>query len=332
MNPFISFCLYVAARVFVQYLKSRPKDAQVRASLQFLLSAMHAIKRKNPLTESFLVQLDVDLEGAGLDDSRSLRAHAVPQQPAVPDRSPGCPFTMGMKNGPGRIPVYGDEGLSSYNDPNRSNGIVAPLASNLADSGGYGTGDMSDFIAASPKIHLPNRHRTPGSMQGSATYRSPQNGINAEMDTSPDGSGDQRTPSSTTVSQQNASSHTSHTGHSPASQQQSSSGAPTDMAGLSGMFDHNNGSFSADFDMHNFPASSMNQQQGFVMPQSWDDVGGGTGFTPGPSGMTPGMGELANAMGLSDEDWNQVLNGFTTWDSGMEHDQGVSENFTGRRR
>lgn len=68
MNPFIAFCLYVAARVFVQYLKSRPDDPTVRSSLQFLLSAMQALKGKNPLTESFLVQLDVDLEGSGLDN------------------------------------------------------------------------------------------------------------------------------------------------------------------------------------------------------------------------------------------------------------------------
>lgn len=66
MNPFISFCLYVAARVFVQYLKSRPDDSQSGDSLRFLLSAMNALKRKNPLTESFLVQLDVDLEGLGM--------------------------------------------------------------------------------------------------------------------------------------------------------------------------------------------------------------------------------------------------------------------------
>jgi len=66
MNPFISFCLYVAARVFVQYLKSRPEDTQTGDSLRFLLSAMNALKRKNPLTESFLVQLDVDLESLGL--------------------------------------------------------------------------------------------------------------------------------------------------------------------------------------------------------------------------------------------------------------------------
>jgi hypothetical protein len=66
MNPFISFCLYVAARVFVQYLKSRPDDSQSVDSLRFLLSAMNALKKKNPLTESFLVQLDVDLESLGM--------------------------------------------------------------------------------------------------------------------------------------------------------------------------------------------------------------------------------------------------------------------------
>ncbi|KIW06955.1 hypothetical protein, variant 1 [Verruconis gallopava] len=67
MNPFLAFCLYVAARVFIQYLKFRPKDEQMTSSLQFLLAAMHALKRKNPLTESFLVQLDVDLEGMNID-------------------------------------------------------------------------------------------------------------------------------------------------------------------------------------------------------------------------------------------------------------------------
>ena len=65
------FCLYVAARVFVQYLKSRPSDQQVRSSLEFLLTAMQAIRRRNPLTESFLVQLDVDLEGTGLEGVRN---------------------------------------------------------------------------------------------------------------------------------------------------------------------------------------------------------------------------------------------------------------------
>jgi hypothetical protein len=61
-NPFVAFSLYVAARVFVQYLKSRPDDSQTSDSLSFLLTAMTALKRRNPFTESFLVQLDVDVE------------------------------------------------------------------------------------------------------------------------------------------------------------------------------------------------------------------------------------------------------------------------------
>ena len=50
----------------MQYLKTRPKDQQMTASLQFLLQAMQALRRKNPLTESFLVQLDLDLDSAGI--------------------------------------------------------------------------------------------------------------------------------------------------------------------------------------------------------------------------------------------------------------------------
>lgn len=68
MNPFMAFCLYVAARVFVQYIKKMPDDQEVRQSLEFLLAAMRAIQRKNPLSESFLVQLKMDIEGNGLDD------------------------------------------------------------------------------------------------------------------------------------------------------------------------------------------------------------------------------------------------------------------------
>lgn len=79
MNPFISFCLYVAARVFVQYLKSRPSDEQVRASLQFLLTAMGHLKKMNPLTESFLVQLDVDLTGS-LDDPHTQKKFPYAQK------------------------------------------------------------------------------------------------------------------------------------------------------------------------------------------------------------------------------------------------------------
>ena len=66
MNPFTAFCLYVAARVFVQFLRARPSEQQVTSSLSFLLTAMHAISRKNPLTESFIAQLELDMDSAGV--------------------------------------------------------------------------------------------------------------------------------------------------------------------------------------------------------------------------------------------------------------------------
>lgn len=67
MNPFLAFCLYVAARVFIQFLKKIPNNTEIRASLDLLLTAMRVLQRKNPLTESFLVQLNLDIEGSGLD-------------------------------------------------------------------------------------------------------------------------------------------------------------------------------------------------------------------------------------------------------------------------
>ena len=90
MNPFISFCLYVAARVFVQFLKSRPGNGQAEASLQFLLSAMTALKRKNPLTESFLVQLDVDLEGLGFRNPKHRREPGTFHDKLVVCQLPPC--------------------------------------------------------------------------------------------------------------------------------------------------------------------------------------------------------------------------------------------------
>lgn len=73
----------MSARVFVQYLKSRPDDDAIADSLRFLLAAMNAMKSKNPLTESFLVQLDVDLESLGMKNdkykhfSQSAETHMV---------------------------------------------------------------------------------------------------------------------------------------------------------------------------------------------------------------------------------------------------------------
>lgn len=108
MNPFISFCLYVAARVFVQYLKSRPDDSQTADSLRFLLSAMNALKKKNPLTESFLVQLDVDLEGLGMRNPKYKSAFAFDDDNVSPYKAKDSPLH----------PDHMQLGISSAKAPN----------------------------------------------------------------------------------------------------------------------------------------------------------------------------------------------------------------------
>ena len=84
MHPFMAFCLYVAARVYVQAFIRNPDDQVTGDALDSLLTAMHALKQKNPLTESFLAQLMVDLEGTEFGSSSSnsrfsfnLKKHAV---------------------------------------------------------------------------------------------------------------------------------------------------------------------------------------------------------------------------------------------------------------
>lgn len=340
MNPFISFCLYVAARVFVQYLKSRPKDTQIKASLQFLLSAMHAIKRKNPLTESFLVQLDVDLEGAGLENTSELRASVPVRQRFQHTTAGNCSAPATQQGEDARRPTYGDDGLAAYNDPNAATSIPMTTDAPVKGStfGAYsvpglrGQSNGADgFILGNAQFELQNRQqRSPGSQQSS--------GINPDMDTSPDGSGgnDRPTPNSSTQSQHNFSSHTSNSTYSPPNTQ-----APdmtSAMSSTATLFDQPHQSSDpaafapADFDMHNAfaqPGTDTTHHNGFVM---WDadlsaDIGPAnlrTGFTPGPSsgytpgpmptmGFTPGeggaappgMGDFVN--GWSEADWNEFL-------------------------
>ncbi|KAI5370073.1 hypothetical protein Slin15195_G009510 [Septoria linicola] len=283
MNPFISFCLYVAARVFVQYLKARSKDAQVRASLQFLLSAMHAIKRKNPLTESFLVQLDVDLGGAGLEDSAQFRAHTTNDQRGATKRSPGCTQEhLGMANMSQR-PTYGGGGAAAFSDPMlRQDAHAQALMPDL------GRGNISS------QFELPNRQRavvTPGSTSG--TTQSPSNGFIDEMDTCPDGSGDQKTPGSSTQSQHNGVAHM----YSPQNQQLHPNVGHGDM-------------------------SMYAQQTSFVLPQDWGANGGGVDVTSATMNgdlSTAGLNELMN--GMSEADWSNMLGSMADnngWETGMD--------------
>ncbi|KAI1115407.1 fungal-specific transcription factor [Nemania sp. NC0429] len=141
MNPFISFCLYVAARVFVQYLKSRPDDCQTVDSLRFLLAAMNALKKKNPLTESFLVQLDVDLEALGLRIPKLKSAFPRSTDSPTPGvtvpnlnaRAGGSPEHSGPRNGVELI--FDEQGCNYIENTINPPEIVEPEQQNQGNKG-----------------------------------------------------------------------------------------------------------------------------------------------------------------------------------------------------
>ncbi|KAI9732464.1 MAG: hypothetical protein M1818_007502 [Claussenomyces sp. TS43310] len=158
MNPFMSFCLYVSARVFVQYLKSRPEDDSIAHTLKFLLTAMNAMKSKNPLTESFLVQLDVDLESLGLKNPKFKTFTYGPQGSDVGSKSPvppgpmfGRPMQLGSVGGGGQVGqcknmeiLVMDSEVEANEEPisNQYSGtnILDPGLSAMPQSTGFSTG------------------------------------------------------------------------------------------------------------------------------------------------------------------------------------------------
>ena len=362
MNPFISFCLYVAARVFVQYLKSRPKDNQVRTSLQFLLSALHAIKRRNRLTESFLVQLDVDLEAAGLEDARMLR-QSMPKPPNTANRTQGC-ATMGLSaSDPATVrrnPAYGDTGLAVYNNPDSTHVPLIPVTAGVANPYEFSNQSTSDssFSGFTPndrnQFDIATREqRTPGSLHtvnDSNTYRSPAN-LTQDMDTSPDGSGSgggggQHTPNS---QQNNISSHASNTAYSPPNAQNKSQSQShqqqlphqtpqnpqyynphTDNSNNNAthnpqFFNPNDPSFTAttnNFDTTYLAAAATS----FDTSQQQQNLEYTQSqiweMSGGGTGLTPG-GPGADIMNMSDVDWNQMMEGLGDWNQQILLDHDV---------
>ncbi|KAI0136285.1 fungal-specific transcription factor domain-containing protein [Xylariales sp. AK1849] len=169
MNPFISFCLYVASRVFVQYLKSRPDDSQTADSLRFLLSAMNALKRKNPLTESFLVQLDVDLEALGTRIPQLKTAF-----PRSGDNSPNNPVIAAKIRARqmGTKPCDKSDGILAYKDDcdyvrltgDDGNPVNTPdLVDSNQNSGAAGSSDfeISNWLPGEQQIPTRERNNCP---------------------------------------------------------------------------------------------------------------------------------------------------------------------------
>ncbi|KAL1607786.1 hypothetical protein SLS60_002722 [Paraconiothyrium brasiliense] len=324
MNPFISFCVYVAARVFVQYLKTRPKDQQMHASLQFLLTAMQALRRKNPLTESFLVQLDLDLESAGV--------LGLGQKPYLPPQTGGTD---------GVIPVNTDPvGCSSIFEIRETQNPNHPINQ-------YGNGEAVNPAQLSTPysaekmgqpFHLSSVTSIGADTQNSRfvpmsrdSYSLPLDNTvsldNTEMDLTPDSNADQPSPATTTSNTRSQS--LSNSGGNPGSGSHSSysPGQPTDQipyrpsprmtnrtpsqsaSTLNSIF------YSTSNDMMN-ANFAYGDTTGGIPP-----VGGEIDYNMGMLGNEWDMGSLAGGGGtgmtpMSEGAWNEMLQNMNMgWDS-----------------
>ncbi|KAK9794453.1 putative Fungal-specific transcription factor domain-containing protein [Seiridium cardinale] len=338
MNPFISFCLYVAARVFVQYLKSRPDDSQTVDSLRFLLSAMNALKRKNPLTESFLVQLDVDLEALGMripklktafprsSDSPLINPQVAAKMRANNFGTEACEKRNGLlayKNECHFMKMTGDDGNPSAAPditPSQNSG-VQPSSSFDPANGNWMSGDQQQ---------LPQRERSTASDLGSSgmgqpmmfrtTSRvSPQAGYveasssgtnGMSVSPHPDGSSDRPTPNSNSTSEQrNGTSGRTSFDASPI-------GGPQEL-GTQAEMDAATTAFFSDPNQFNMSTPGMGMTPGrafviqdgsgndFALPSGWGVMQGQTtGMTPVAEGVLRHLMDMP-PMDAMDLGWDQ---------------------------
>ncbi|KAJ5086633.1 hypothetical protein NUU61_007940 [Penicillium alfredii] len=320
LNPFMSFCLYIAARVFVQYLKSRPDDSTVQSSLQFVVSALNSMKTKNPLTESFLVQLEVDLEGTVIPGLGNIIKGSSPYYAqAMAMQSCGEDFECG--------PIYTVR-------PPHSAGNVASGSSQ--DRASTGTAHQSPCSGMSTS--LPSRHRDPTASftENTVSYSELQNFnpkpetagpgtiLNVDMDFSPDfGLSDRNNPPSDhpTPSTLNSSSNTSYSmsgadNPSPGQKQKSSLKHPGQ--GLHTAFDKAN-LVHPSSPGESSQAPNMSSLSGQLYPNSSSSP---LGTTEANSIPTPSTWELPtsnpemtsmgfsnlNVDSLNEAQWTQILN------------------------
>ncbi|KAI0009088.1 hypothetical protein F4779DRAFT_628006 [Xylariaceae sp. FL0662B] len=285
MNPFISFCLYVAARVFVQYLKSRPDDSQIADALRFLLAAMNALKRKNPLTESFLVQLDVDLEALGMRipklKSAFPRSADSPgsgaRLPKMRRKSPGATSCDNTERC--GILQYDNTGIGGDDTLNVPN-IVEPDKQNQ-QACGRGQNEYAAQTWLSGDQQLPARERGSGQDGGDGGiirpvlfnmggYMDSQGSESNEMSVSsnPDGQSNRPTPNSSSCSD----SRQGTTGTGPMG------GSGSTSFNASPIGSNQNLGTQAEMDA---ATAAFFPDHGFQMP------GGGTGMTPGSAFSMP---------------------------------------------
>ncbi|KAJ5935424.1 hypothetical protein N7466_004971 [Penicillium verhagenii] len=310
LNPFMSFCLYISARVFVQYIKSRPDDSAVYSSLQFIVGALNAMKSKNPLTESFLIQLDVDLEGTGIQSQVSKTSSAYIQQAMQThcgDHVECGPIYKIRQQQRDEIPQGSSQdstntGIPNHPPPNTS----TSLPSRHRESANNNTNHPP--TALDQPQYFSNQMRHSG-LNGETAI--PGTLIDIDMDFSPDFLGERNPPSDhPTPSTLNSSSNTSYSisgtdNPSPGKKQQNS-----------GITHSGQGSGP----IHISPTSTESPQipditrsgptSAFDIPPAWD--------LPTPNSDLSNVDFNVNMNSLSEAQWAQILNnngGPAGWDS-----------------
>ncbi|KAK9242833.1 fungal-specific transcription factor domain-containing protein [Lipomyces tetrasporus] len=108
-----SFCVYIAARCFVQALRTSTNeiDPDKRARLDFLLIALDNMKVDIPIAQSFLLQLEVDLANF-LDESSSMQQSGSGRSPAANQATPadsGLQSKLAQVMSPGRRTTSGND-------------------------------------------------------------------------------------------------------------------------------------------------------------------------------------------------------------------------------
>lgn len=272
MNPFIAFCLHVAARVFVQYLKIHKDDMTRTSSLQFLLSAMQALKAKNPLTESFLVQLDVDLEASGLRVPST-----APGQSHVPLRvSTGADICRPTNVDQTQAKTLFDLRLAEEREKAMAMNPGAPAAMPMTSS------NLMDFSRESrkqrPDLKTSLQPPGPDSMFGQvpSSYEETSGGM--DIDLSLDSSSGQRFPSqpnsrhpTPSASSNNASSQYSFSPPHADEQSSLNTNQPSPNTAAA-MFPggKNIPSYPPDIPMSAEPSDAQEMPNTFAMPAAWD--------------------------------------------------------------
>ncbi|KAF4636952.1 hypothetical protein G7Y89_g1138 [Cudoniella acicularis] len=320
MNPFISFCF------------------QTGDSLRFLLSAMNALKRKNPLTESFLVQLDVDLEGLGMrnpkfksvfaysDDNLGLSSAKMPNLGGAPRSvNNGLPrgrnecMFMNISEEENASPIGaspGDGNPSPAESTNPRNDSIKDtnwmsFESNQNVNRGRGIDGQQDVQRTLQGLAIatvPLGHYADGVTNSSSYINSESSNNGADSGLSPDtanSASNRPTPSSTTPSDsrsnlQSGQNNSGGTSYETSPASSNNNRNPVGEHRIMGSF------FPSNPDYSTIPTTGLTPDNTFTMPETPGrsfDVPAGWEMSNQTTGLTPvGEGVFRQLMGLGSMD------------------------------